>query len=391
MRVAYFDAQGGVSGDMFLGALADAGCPLSTIEETLSGLPISPFRLSKRTVERGGTRCTKVDVEIDASGGPVCRTLANIEKIVTDGLLPDPVKKMSLRVLTRLLAAESQTRGRAPHEIELTEPEASDLVADVVGTAAGLARIGIHRMHASPLRLGQGAHVVPPAVLALARGWPVLPGGPAKELTTPTGAALVTTLAEPSLHPPLILERTGYGAGLWDGREPGEKIPWPNYFRLWIGEAPPWEQDAVWELATNLDNFNPEGMDLLMERLFAAGALDVFLTPIQMKKSRPGTMLTVLADGAAVEPVERILFAETPTLGVRRTLAQREKLPRRHETIATRYGPVRFKVAALSAESEKAWPEFEDLKRLALAQNLPLPVVQEEAMRAWRERRGENP
>ena len=385
MKAAYLDAQGGASGDMFLGALVDAGCPAAAIEKHLKPLPAAPFRLASRAVERAGVRCTKVDVEIDASRAPPRRTLAGIRRILEETPLAPAVQAASLRVFRRFEEAESRTRGRAPEEIEIPEPDATDFLVDIAGSAAGIFELGIERMYGSGLRPGQGVNVPPPSVLRLAEGWPVLAGGPAREITTPTGAALVTTLARAEPHPPLTIERVGYGAGNWDGLD-GAAPAWPNCFRLWIGTTSPWEQDVVWELATNLDNFNPEGTDLLLERLFAAGALDVFLTPILMKKSRPAHLLTAIAGGEAVEKVERVLFAETPTLGVRRTPAQREKIPRRWETVPTRYGPVRFKVAAISPAEEKAWPEFEDLRALAVRHNLPLPTVQEEALRAWRGR-----
>ncbi len=385
MKTAYLDAQNGASGDMFLAALVDGGCPVERIAAALADVVPAPFRLDARPVERAGARCTRIEVEIRPEAGryPDGTTLAGVRDHVAASPLAGPLKAPSLRVLDRLNEAESRARGKAPDAIRLPGEGAADLVIDVVGTVAGLDALGITTLHASPLRPGQGP-AVPPSVLELARGWTVLSGGPAREITTPTGAALVTTLAGPAAHPPMVLDRAGYGAGTWEGRD-GDEAPWPNYLRLWIGEVAPWERDAVWELSTNLDSFNPEGTDLLFERLFAAGAVDVWLTPVQMKKSRPGILLTALADGAAVEAVERVLFAETPTLGIRRTLAQREKLPRRFETVDTPHGPVRFKIAG-EAREEKAAPEFEDLRRIAVARGLPLPGVREAAEAAWRAR-----
>lgn len=381
MRTAYLDAQRGASGDMLLGALVDGGCPLERIEAALAGVVPVPFRLTSLTVDRVGTRCTKIDVSIEAPETPDGPTLTAVRDGLAEGPLEAPLKARSLKVLDRLAKAESRARGKPTGAIRLSEADAADLVIDVVGAVAGFEALGIRTLYASPLCLGQGH----PTALELARGWPVLADGPARELTTPTGAALVTTLAAPAPPPPVVLERTGYGAGSWDGGPEG----WPNYFRLWIGAASPWERDAVWELSTNLDNFNPEGTGLLFERLFAAGAVDAWTAPIQMKKSRPGILLTVLAADDAVERVERVLFGETPTLGVRRVLAQREKLPRRFETVETAYGPVRFKVGRVAdgPGGEKASPEFEDLRALAARHGLPLPQVREEAARAWLARR----
>lgn len=383
MRTAYLDARHGVSGDMLLGALVDGGCPLERIEAALAGVVPVPFRLARRDVERAGTRCAKVDVAIEASGTPDGPTLTAVRDTVADGPLAAPLKVPSLKVLDRLAEAESRARGKPAGAIRLSEADAADLVIDVVGTVAGLDALGLAELRASPLCLGQGH----PTALELARGWPVLADGPARELTTPTGAALVTSLALPVGHPAFVLDRAGYGAGSWDGG----MERWPNYVGLWIGGPSPWERDTVWELSTNLDNFNPEGTGLLFDRLFAAGAVDAWTAPIQMKKSRPGILLTVLAADDAVERVERVLFAETPTLGVRRVLAQREKLPRRFETVETAYGPVRFKVGRVAdgPGGEKASPEFEDLKVLAARHGLPLPQVREEAARAWLARRGE--
>lgn len=387
MRAAFVDAQQGVSGDMFLGALVDGGCPLDRIEAAVASASSVPFRLTSRSVDRAGARCTKIDVGIDPASAREAgvRTLVEIRASVARSPLTDTVKERSLQVLDRLAEAESRASGRPPTEILLSTEDAADRTIDVVGSVAGLDALGIDALYASPLRFGQGPNVPPPSVLELARGWTVLAGGPSREITTPTGAALVTTLAEPVSHPPMVLARAGYGAGTWEG-DAGNDTRWPNYLRLWIGTVTPWERDAVWELSTNLDSFNPEGTDLLFERLFAAGAVDVWLTPVQMKKSRPGLLLTALADGAAVEAVERVLFAETPTLGVRRTLAHREKLPRRFETVDTPFGPVRFKIGGIAPEGgagEKAAPEFEDLRAIAVRSGLPLPEVRETAMRAY--------
>lgn len=391
MAAAYLDCQCGVSGDMILGALVDAGCPVAEIGARLAGVPPLPTRLSARAAFRGGVRCTKVDVAIDPPPRPVERSLQEIARAVEAGPLAAPLKDKTLAVLARLTEAECAVRGRAPHEIRIPETDAADLVADVAGAAAGLEILGIDALSASPLRLGGpggGGPIPSPSVLRLAEGWPILAGGPARELATPTGTAIVTTLARPAAETSFVVGKAGYGAGDWDGGQTG----WPNYLRLWTGEAPArgdpaWERDAVWELATHLDNFNPEGTEILIERLFAAGALDVYLAPIQMKKSRPGTLVTTLAEEGAVAAVERLLFAETPTLGVRRTLVQREKLPRRWETVRTRHGPVRFKVASLGGGAEKSCPEYEDLKGIAAATGLPLPAVREEAERAFRENR----
>jgi uncharacterized protein (TIGR00299 family) protein len=369
----------GISGDMILGALLDAGLPLESLQGVLDGLGLAEAELRCQRVLKGGFGATKVDVCV-ADDVPA-RHLSDIEEMVRQSTLPTAIQEQAIAVFRRLGEVEAGIHGTTLDEVHLHELGGVDTMVDVIGTLAGLAELGIERVCASPLPLGRGfvrgAHgripLPAPATLALLEGVPVLGSEMDVELVTPTGAALLTSLAESfGPIPAMTLSATGYGAGTRDR-------PVPNILRLIVGElGEPSEQvsiESLVKLETNVDDLNPEIYDHVMARLFAAGALDVFLAPVQMKKNRPGTWIHVLCRPSDVHTLEAILFAETSTLGVRQQLVGRHALSRSSQTVETRYGPVQVKIARWAAGQVKASPEYEDCRRLAEEQGVPLREV----------------
>ena len=380
MRIAYFDCFSGVSGDMCLGALVDAGLPLADLAGALEGLRLRGFSLCSRRVTRGALSGTKVDVIVE-KGRDRSMRLRDIQRILKAARLPETVRERSLAVFERLAQAEGVAHRTPAAEVHFHEVGVVDSLVDVVGTVLGCHVLGLDGIYVSAINLGAGTTVaghgtipVPgPATVNLLKGLLVYTAGPARELTTPTGAALMATLANGAgTMPAMAVSAVGYGAG--STNPPG----WPNALRVFLGEmVSPAESDRVMVLETNLDDMNPQGYELLIDRLLAKGALDVTLTPVIMKRGRPGIVLSVLADPAKVESVLRVLFAETTTLGVRVQEVARRLLAREMTEVPTRFGPVRVKVAKASGRHRplKARPEYQDCKRIAEQTGLPLRKV----------------
>ncbi len=377
MKVAYFDCIAGVSGDMILGALLDAGLPEATLRECLAALRLDGFELRVQRVRKHAFSATKVDVLV-ADDVPE-RHLADIERLVRQGDLPPAIEEKALGILGRLAQVEADIHGTTPDEVHLHELGGVDTIVDVVGALSGLDALGIERLYASPLPLGRGftrsAHgripLPAPATVALLKDVPVVGSELEVELVTPTGAVLLASLvAAFGPMPAMTLRAVGYGAGTRD-------LPIPNVLRLLVGEqSPPGEAvtETLAVLETNVDDLNPEIYDYVMARLFEAGALDVFLSPIQMKKNRPATLLRVICRPDDAQTLTAILFAETSTLGVRQQTVARYALPRAMHSVETPYGPVRVKVARW-AGGRKASPEYEDCRRLAELHGVPLRQV----------------
>ncbi len=404
MRTLYFDCFSGVSGDMCLGALVDAGVPLDELCETIDGLRLRGVSLRARRVTRGPLHATKVDVRVGVGGArprgapshSMARSdralsVAEIRRILKAGRLPETVRSRSLDVFDRLAQAEGRAHRTAAARVHFHEVGGIDALVDVVGTVTGCHLLGAESVHVSAVNLGSGTvaaghGILPvpgPATALLLKGLPVYQAGPARELTTPTGAALLSTLMTGAgTMPPMTVTSIGYGAGNAD--PPG----WPNALRLFVGEsASASGTDRVAVLETNLDDMNPQGYELLIDRLLGKGALDVTLTPVIMKHGRPGIVLTVLADPAKADAVARVLFAETTTLGVRVQEVARQVLPREMTEVSTRFGPVRVKVAKAGRRGPmKARPEYQDCKRIAEQTGLPLREVMREIERALRRR-----
>ena len=389
-RILYVDATAGASGDMILGALADLGVPLAAIRRAVETLPLRGWRLSSRKVRRAGLAGRKVDVTV--SGKQPERGWRDIRKIVEGGKLPPSVRERALAIFRRLVEAEAEVHGISPERVHLHEVGAVDAIVDVVGACAGIAVLDPDRIVASPLVTGfgtvrceHGLYPVPaPATALLARGVPVSGGDLEGERLTPTGAAILTTLANawgplPALRPTAV----GYGAG---SREiPGAA----NLLRMVLGEAdgpgavvlPRHEVVAV---DLTLDDASPQTLAYASERLFETGALEVYTAPIHMKKGRTGHHLTILCRPEDLDRVAAVVFRETTTLGLRYRREGRIELDRRVDTVKTRYGAVRVKVGFLEGRPVQAWPEYEDCAALARRGGVPLKEIQREALEVHR-------
>ncbi|MBW3660648.1 MAG: nickel pincer cofactor biosynthesis protein LarC [Gemmatimonadetes bacterium] len=375
MRIGYLDMFSGVSGDMLLGACLDAGVPLEELREALSPLGLEGVRLDVERVERNGIAASRCVVEVpDAQGR---RGLAEIVAMLEGAELPEPVVERSVRVFRRLAAAEAKVHGTTVDRIHFHEVGALDAIVDVVGGVWCLERLGVDRLHASTFTLGRGwtesAHgrlpVPPPAVMELVAGWPVCEGPLQAELTTPTGAALVTTLAQGrGLPADFVPETTGYGAGT---REHEEQ---PNVLRLVLGTvAEGAEELAVVEC--DVDDLSPELFEPVAEALYEAGAREVVWIPVQMKKRRPGVTIRALAPAERLEAVGRALFRESPTLGYRWWTARRETLAREEVEVETSLGRVAAKRIRRLDGRWEVRPEFDACRRIARERGLPVREV----------------
>ena len=389
MKIAYFDCIAGASGDMLLGALVDAGLKVERLQEKLKALHLEgEFELNAQKVNKNGFGATKVDIVVHEKFEPGHgRHLAEIEALIRKGSLAETIQKQALGMFKRLAEVEAGIHGKAVAEVHLHELGGVDTIVDVVGSLLGLEALDVEEVYSSPLPLGRGfvngAHgLIPlpaPATVALLNGIPVRGSELEMELVTPTGALLLSTLCKAfGPIPAMRLSGAGYGAG-------GRDLPIPNVIRVLIGEkSESAEQGILSEtlmmLETNIDDNSAEVNGYVMEHLFAAGALDVFFTPIYMKKNRPATLLSILCLPADAEKMERMLFSETSTLGVRRQPLERRCLERTSETVDTTYGPIAVKVARLPDGSTKRAPEYEDCKRAAEAHGVPLRKVYESAL-----------
>jgi uncharacterized protein (TIGR00299 family) protein len=387
-RLAYFDCASGAAGDMLLGALVDLGLSLDALRAELGTLALGGYRLESHRVHRAGLHATKVEVVTDApGGGHAHRHLRDIVGLIAPSGLEPEVKARAIQLFERLAEAEAEVHGTTPDRVHFHEVGAIDSIVDIVGSVIGLHWLKADRFASSPLNVGSGtttiAHgtvpVPPPATARLVRGVPVYGAGEG-ELLTPTGALLVTAYA--SSYGPLPLlrpEAIGHGAGTRDPRDR------PNVLRLIVGSEEAQEAgERVLVTETEIDDLSPQLLAPVADRLLAAGALDVYLTPIHMKKGRPGVLLTVLSEPGLREAVERILFTETTTLGVRRQEWDRTVLAREVVTVETRYGPVRVKLGRRGDAVVNAQPEFDDCQAASARAGVPVKEVWAEALSAWR-------
>lgn len=408
-RLVYFDCANGASGDMLLGALVDLGLPLDELRTELLKLPLRSYRIESHRVHRSGLHATKVDVIVEPDGGGHGHDhghsqhdhghthhaaaphvgLREILDMLEASTLEPVVKERSARLFQRLAEVEGVMHGLPPEQVHFHEVGAVDSIVDVVGGVIGLLWLRAERFVASPLNVGTGtvtmSHgtfpVPAPATARLVQGVPVYGAGEG-ELLTPTGALLVTGHA--TSYGPLPLfrpEAIGHGAGSRD--TPGR----PNVLRLIVGEADAAaESERVLVLETEVDDTPPQMLGGLVERLLGAGALDVYYTPVQMKKGRPGVLITVLGPPGRREALEEILFRETTTLGVRRQEWERTVLERERVPVATAYGEVRVKVGKRGGRVYNAQPEFDDCQRAAETSGVPVKEVWAAALAAWRQR-----
>lgn len=377
MKTLYFDCIAGASGDMILGALLDAGLSLDALKAELSKLPIHGWDLVARKVEKVCFAATKADVLV--SPQPHSRPLPEIERVVQDSALSDGTKTQALIVIRMIAAEEARIHGMEIEQVHLHEVSGEDAIIDIVGTLIAIELLGIQRVVCSPLPLGRGfihgAHgqipLPAPATVGLLKGVPVVGSSIQAELVTPTGAALLKHLAYRFGElPAMRLDHVGYGAGTRD-------LPIPNLLRVFIGEANvnAFTTDTVTVLETNIDDQNPEQVAHLMERAFEAGALDVTMTPTQMKKNRTGVVLSVIARPENTDTLRTLILTETSSLGVREQSTQRSVLPRDRLEVETPWGKTFVKVGHLPNGQHKYAPEFEDCRVLARKAGVPLREV----------------
>jgi len=471
MRIAYLDCFSGISGDMFLGALLDAGVPFELFEKTVAELNIGA-KLERSSVTRAGIAATKLDVVVDgekdmpreefwgkkvasgqwpvasgqsgqssdphdlahehdshahlhhgtgheaavattehhhhastghrppATGHSHARGLSEILKIIAAASISERAKQTASEIFLALGAAEAKIHSVGIEDIHFHEVGAADAIVDIVCAAVGAEALKVEQFICSPLNVGGGtvtcSHgVMPvpaPATLELLKDAPIYSGDIQKELVTPTGAAIVKVLATSfGPRPEMTTDKIGYGAGSRDF------AGHPNVLRISVGEAElaetpsadttPVEQIAI--LEANLDDLNPQVIGYIMDKAFAEGALDAFTTPVQMKKNRPGTLLTVLARPENEQHLREVLFRESSTLGIRTRHEKRYALPRHHEAVVTQWGEVRMKVATLEGEVAHYAPEYEDCRRIAAEHHVALKTVMQEAIRLYMEKHSE--
>jgi uncharacterized protein (TIGR00299 family) protein len=421
MRIAYLDCFSGISGDMFLAALIDAGVPPGLFEETVAALNIGAT-LEISRVNRSGIAAIKVDVivngekdspreakasaphdhthphdhhahhhELHTHDHPHGRGLSEIRDIILHSKISARAKTTAIAIFDKLGQAEAKIHNLPIEQIHFHEVGAADAMVDIICAAVGAEALAVDEIICSPLNVGGGtvqcAHgtfpVPAPATVELLKGAPVYSSGLQTELVTPTGAAIVATLATRfSPFPEMKINKTGYGAGTRDF--PAHA----NVLRITIGESLPHlaaktSQETIAVLEANLDDLNPQVFGYVMDRLLEAGALDVFATPVQMKKNRPGTLLTILAKPEDSPKLTEIVFAETTTLGVRRREESRQILARKWTTVSTRFGDVRIKIASLNGTVTSYAPEYEDCRRLAAEHHVPLKLVMQESVQEY--------
>ena len=437
-RIAYLECFSGISGDMFLGALIDAGVPPQVFEQAVEALGVGA-RLDISRVNRSGISATKVDVvvseeprtRVSASHGHSHshthdhsheheharqhsghrhahngehdhgRGLTEIREIIGAAKITEPARQTALAIFEKLGAAEGKIHNVPIDKIHFHEVGAVDALVDIVCAAVGAEALGVDEFVCSSLNVGGGtvecAHgtfpVPAPATVELLKGAPVYSSGIQAELVTPTGAAIVATLAKRyEAFPAVQVEKAGYGAGTRDF--PGHA----NVLRITIGEVMPaamtgegvraahddaTQTETITVLEANLDDLNPQVFGYVMDRLLEAGTLDVFAVPVQMKKNRPGVVLTVLAKPQDADQLAKIIFNETTTLGIRRREEQRQALARRWETVSTRFGEVRIKIGNMNGSVSNYAPEYEDCRRIAAEHRVPLKLVMQEALQAY--------
>ena len=380
MKTLYFDCFAGASGDMILGAMVAAGVDPDFLREQLSLLSVSGFSVNFETVNRSGLSATYARVE--TASEEKHRHLADITEIIDRSGLSERVKQRAVQIFTRLAEAEARVHNMPIDRVHFHEVGALDAIVDVVGAAICFDFLKIERFVCSPLHIGSGmvqmAHgrfpIPPPAVAELLKGVPFYAADVKGELLTPTGAAIITTVCNDyGPIPQMRTESTGYGAGT------REYPDFPNVLRVFVGETSLATDERLWMIETNLDDASPQIIGHVMDRVLESGALDCFFTPVQMKKNRPGVLLSVLCAPDEKEGLMKLLFMETTTLGVRSYEVGRRALERSAVRVETQYGPIDVKVAHLDGRVVNEMPEFEQCREAATKANVPLKTVEEAA------------
>ena len=383
MKIAYFDCFSGASGDMILGSLLDAGLKIEELKNELKKLNLSGYKIRATKKTKNGIAGTKFDVDI--SDRHHHRSLKDIFKIINDSTLDPEIKKKSKAIFTRLGEAEAKIHDKPVDEIHFHEVGAVDAIVDIVGAVIGFHSLDIQGIYVSKLHVGTGtvecAHgtlpVPAPATAELLQGIPIYSTGIEGELVTPTGAAILTTL---STHfgamPEMVIEKIGYGLG-------AKELSISNALRVCIGRFDGiFCEDRVQLIETNIDDMNPQFYDHIMQMLYTEGAKEVFLTPVYMKKNRPGTLLSVIASIDKVDSLIEIIFQETTTLGVRISdVKKRKVLKRELITVGTPWGEARAKVRMISENKKIISPEYDDCKKIAQKNRLPIQEIYEEVKR----------
>jgi uncharacterized protein (TIGR00299 family) protein len=392
MKIAYFDCFSGISGDMVLGALVGAGCDIAELQAHLHQLPVTGWNLAATRVNRNGLAATRVVVDYAASHHH--RSLGNILEIIQEASLPSRIADRASAIFQRLGEAEARVHDVPIEKVHFHEVGAVDAILDIVGACVGLELLGIEEIVCSPLNVGGGRvktehgilPVPAPATADLLRGAPTYSSGIQHELVTPTGAAIVSTLTSRyGAQPAMTVQAIGQGAGTADfGAQ-------ANVLRLFVGEAAPQNitesgAQTVVVLETNLDDMSPQIYGYFADCALAAGALDVFSVPVQMKKNRPGQWITVLCEPGSEHKLAELIFRETTTLGIRRSTVARETLQRETITVKTEFGPVRVKVARLNGRTLNVSPEYDDCRAIASEKGVPLKRVMAEAAFEFRGR-----
>jgi uncharacterized protein (TIGR00299 family) protein len=388
MKLAYFDCFSGISGDMTLGALLDAGCMVEELRAGLRGLQVPGWELTAEKVWKNGMAATYVQVVTEDQSKH--RSLSAILEILQQSQLAPTIRERAAAIFLKLGEAEAHVHDVPLDKIHFHEVGAVDAIVDIVGSCIGFHALGVEQFACSPLNVGGGtakmAHgilpVPAPATANLLLGRPTYSTGVQKELVTPTGAAIVATLCDSfGPQPPMSVSAIGYGAGTAD--LPGQ----PNVVRIMVGEAAEKNvsgfDEEIAVIEANLDDMNPQIYGYFLEKALGAGALDVYTTPVQMKKNRPGTLLTVLCKPQETNALMSLIFAETTTFGARSYRAARRVLPREWVNVATDYGVVRIKVSRVNGRILHVAPEFDDCRKLAMEKNVPLQRVIAEAMRNY--------
>jgi uncharacterized protein (TIGR00299 family) protein len=388
MKIAYLDCASGISGDMTLGALVDAGAGLAAIQHGIDSLGLPGCRIIATEVKKRGFRATQIAIEHEPEHKH--RHLHHITAMIDGSALADRQRELAKRIFERLAEAEAKVHGSTIEKVHFHEVGAVDSIADIVGSAIGFDLLGIERIICSPVPTGHGfveiAHgrcsIPAPATGELLRGVPLAPLGVEGELTTPTGAAIVAALADEfGPLPAMTIERIGYGAGQKD-------FPQPNLLRILVGTTTQTSSpqiDSIVLLETNLDNATGESIGHAVDRLWEAGALDVSLTAIQMKKGRPGILVSVQSRPGDADELEAILFNETSTLGVRRTSVVRTVLARESHEVQTPWGAVAGKIAWLPNGGRRFAPEFDACRQIAIKAGVPLDDVMDAARLAFQQ------
>ncbi|MBI3399398.1 MAG: nickel pincer cofactor biosynthesis protein LarC [Deltaproteobacteria bacterium] len=374
-KIAYFDCCSGISGDMLLGALINCGLDIKALRKELAKLDLKDYAVSASKDERHHITGTNFHVRFKESSRH--RTFKEIKILISRSRLSQRVKDLSISIFANLAKAEAKIHGCKPDDVHFHEVGAIDSIVDIIGTAIGMEHLGIEKVYASPLPLGSGwvntSHgrmpIPAPATLELLKDVPIASSLVASELTTPTGAAIIKTLAEDfGAMPNMRINKIGYGIGDKDFKEI------PNILRLVIGEGSGGAERLL-VLETNIDDMNPQIYDYLMARLFKKGAFDVFLTPIQMKKGRPAILLKVLCPANKKDAMMDIVFEETTTIGIRTYEVDRYCLDKGIKIVSTPYGKVRVKISQSNGNSINIQPEYEDCKKIAEKKNIPLKEV----------------